>query len=325
MKYNYDNSTQYKIDSPTERHILIGYRVLLSISVLIGDSLILVGSLKYNAIKLHKILVIFVQHMAIADLLVTLFGIIPGAVSLAANDWILGDVMCYLSYIVNDTSAVVLSMLTAAIATTKMLIIKYPLRAINFSTQAGHVAALCIWIASASLPAAALLKDNQGIYFDYLLYICDYTARKPMWDKTSHAIFTTTAGIAGLMTIVGTVFSSVVLLILAKRATVGRPEGLQWQGVLTVLLTAAAHTISALSLAIYYILDCFEKDPTEFYRYSWWVTQVVVVVNFYIFGLTLPSFRKFLKGLGCCCGVISCHGAGGGSEEERQSLIDDEN
>ena len=325
MKCKYDNSTQYKIDNLTERYILIGYRVLLSISVLIGDTLILVGSLKYNAIKLHKILVIFVQHMAIADILLTLFGIIPGAVSLAANDWILGDVICYLSYIINDTSAVVLSMLTAAIATTKMLIIKYPLRAINFSTQAGHVAAICIWIASSSLPAAALLKDNQGIYFNYLLYICDYTASKSVWDKTSYTIYTTTAGTAGLMTIVGTVLSSVVLLILAKRATVGRPEGLQWQGVLTVLLTAATHTISALSLAIYYILACFEKDPTEFYRYSWWVSQVVVVVNFYIFGLTLPSFRGFLRKLGCCCGVISCLGGRSEDEEERQSLIDDEN
>ena len=173
MKYNI--TTQYKIEDLTERHILIGYRVFLCVSSLIGDSLILVGSLRYNAIKLHKILVIFVQHMAIADLLLTLFGIVPGAVSLAANDWILGDVMCYLNYFIKDTSALALYILTTAIATTKMLMIKYPLRAINFSTQAGHVAALFIWIASSSLPAAALLKDNKSMYFDYLLYTCDYT------------------------------------------------------------------------------------------------------------------------------------------------------
>ena len=103
----YDNTTQYKIDDLTERQILIGYRGLLTVSSLIGDSLILVGSLRYNAIKLHKIIVIFVQHMAVADLLLTVFGIVPGAVSLAANDWILGDVLCYLSYFFKDTCAVV--------------------------------------------------------------------------------------------------------------------------------------------------------------------------------------------------------------------------
>ena len=316
----YDNTTQYKIDDLSERQILIGYRVLLAVSSLTGDSLILVGSLRYNAIKLHKIIVIFVQHMAVADLLFTVFGIVPGAVSLAANDWILGDVMCYLSYFVKDTCAVILYMMTTAIAMTKMLIIKYPLRAINLSTKAGHIAAFSIWIAGSSLPAAALAKDNKSMFFDYLVYVCDYTCVKPIWDDISYVIYTTAVGLVVLVTIAGTVVSSVILLILAKRATVGRPEGLQWRGVLTVLLTAAAHTLLALPVTIYYVISKFCSDPTTFYRYAFWITHLVVVVNFYIFGLTLPSFRDFLKKLWCC---RSCSNDGDRLQgsDERQSLL----
>ena len=90
----HDNYTLYGIQDRTERQLLIGYRSLISVSSLIGDTLILVGSLRYSAIKLHKILVIFIQHIAVADLLFVTFGVVPGAVSLAANDWILGEVMC---------------------------------------------------------------------------------------------------------------------------------------------------------------------------------------------------------------------------------------
>ena len=90
------------------------------------------GSLRYNAIKLHKIIVIFVQHMAAADILMTIFSIIPGALSLATNAWILGDQICYLNYFLNSCLAEVQVLVTSAITISKMLIVKYPLRAMHF-------------------------------------------------------------------------------------------------------------------------------------------------------------------------------------------------
>ena len=136
--------TQYKIDNLTERQILIGYRILLSVSTLIGDTLILVGSIRYNAIKLHKIIVIFIQHMAVADILTIIFSIIPGAVSLEANEWVLEKWTCYLTYFFNDSLAAVQCLITGAIAMSKLLIVKYPLRAISFSADAAKIAVMCI-------------------------------------------------------------------------------------------------------------------------------------------------------------------------------------
>ena len=256
--------------------------------------------------------------MAIADLLLTLFGIVPGAVSLAANDWILGDVMCYLNYFIKDTSALALYSLTTAIATTKMLMIKYPLRAINFSTQVGHVAAFSIWITSSSLPAAALLKDNKSMYFDYLLYTCDYTCVEPVWNSISYTIYTTLVGLVGLITVTGTVVSSVWLLVLANRATAG--GGLRREGVLTVILTAGAHSMWALPLTAYYVISEIGRDPTTLYRWAWWISELVVIVNFYVLSLTLPCFRDFLKTL---VGYRSCLNGGERSQEseEREGLM----
>ena len=127
--------------------------------------------------------------------------------------------------------------------------------------------------------------------------MCDYNCVEPVWNSTSYTIFTTSVGVVALITIAGTVISSVVLLVLAKRATVGRSGGLQFQGVLTVLLTAAAHTLLGLPVTVYYVISKIGRDPTTFYRYGYWIAELVVIVNFYVLGLTLPSFRDYLKTL----------------------------
>ena len=257
--------------------------------------------------------------MAVADLIQNIFGIIPGAVSLAANDWILGHAMCYLSYFFRDSSGVVICMLTTAMATTKMLVIKYPLRALNFSTRVGRLVVFNIWVAGCIFPAAAIAKDSESVQFGYLLYNCVYTCKDSAWNKTSYTIYTTAVGLFVLTTIGGTVVSSIVLLILARRATAGRPGGLKRGGVLTILLTAAAHTLLVLPAAVYYIITYLGRSQTNFYRVAWWTPQLVVVVNFYILGLTLPSFRAFLKGL-VQCGSSS----NGKGEDERQSLLSED-
>ena len=293
---NRPNYTQYRIDNPTERQILIGYRILLSVSTLIGDTLILVGSIRYNAIKLHKIIVIFIQHMAVADILTIIFSIIPGAVSLEANEWVLEKWTCYLTYFFNDSLAAVQSLITGAIAMSKLLIVKYPLRAISFSADAAKIAVMCIWITGSVFPAAAIAHDIHGFYFSYVVYICDLSSPYTIeWSKIGYKIYVSTIGIVTLTSILGTVISSIWLLILAKRATDRRREGLQWQGVVTILLTAAAHFLLAMPLAVYYISRAFTKPNLYFYRYAWWTSQLGCMVNFYILGLTLPSFRAFLK------------------------------
>ena len=206
---NRPNYTQYKIDNPTDRQILIGYRILLSVSTLIGDTLILVGSIRYNAIKLHKIIVIFVQHMAVADILTIIFGIIPGAVSLEVNEWILGKSTCYLIYFFNDCLAAVQCLITGAIAMSKLLIVKFPLRAISFSTNAAKIAVICIWITGSIFPAVAIAYDIHGVFFSYVVYICDYSSPYAKWSKIGYMIYVSTIGIVSLTSILGTVISCI--------------------------------------------------------------------------------------------------------------------
>ena len=310
----------------TERQLLIGYESFVSISSLIGDMLILVGSLRYNAIKLHKVIVTFIQYIAVADLSVTVFSILPGTVSLAANDWILGDILCYLDLFAYASCASFVCQLMAAIAFSKLLIVKYPLRAISFPSKTAHLVACGMLVCSFIFPTATIATDKSGVYFDYDTYNCDYDWGSDKWTKTGIEVYSTAIGLTLLTCAVITIVSSVLLLVVARRIA-GR--GLQWQGVLTVLLTVTVHSLISIPSAIYYTAHFISPgaDLVNLYTFAVDISFVGVTANFYIFTLTLSSFRGFLKSRMRAISTLvvrslRCCTASEGEGEERRRLLD---
>jgi hypothetical protein len=235
-----DNYTLNGIHSRTDRQLLAGYVSFISISSLIGDTLILVGSLRYKAIKLHKIMVVFIQYLAVADLIVVLSSILPGAVSLAGNRWILGDLFCYFDYIAYSSTAHTISLLMGVLALSKFLIVKYPLRAIHFSRKAAHLTGCSMWVYSLIFPIAAILKDEDCVSFSYIIYNCLYESGKA-WTHTATAVYDIVVGLSVFASSAVSCVSSFMLLLLARRVSERVPGGLQWQGVIMVLAAVTFH------------------------------------------------------------------------------------
>ena len=71
---------------------------------------------------------------------------------------------------------------------------------------------------------------------------------------------------------------------------------------MTVIITAICYTLSVLPITVYLIVGVFlEKGPVagvffvEFYRIAMTALNFNVVVNFFVYSLTVTSFRQFLK------------------------------
>ena len=79
-------------------------------------------------------------------------------------------------------------------------------------------------------------------------------------------------------------------------------ESLRWQGIATVVLTASVYVVAFLPGSIYYIAKPFvEKDPDEpgmfhiqYYRFANGIHRINILSNFFIYSLTVTSFRRFL-------------------------------
>ena len=71
---------------------------------------------------------------------------------------------------------------------------------------------------------------------------------------------------------------------------------------MTVVLTAAVYSVSFVPITIYFIMKPFvEKGPEpgpfylEFYRVAVSASNFNVLANFFVYSLTVTSFRNFLK------------------------------
>ncbi|KAL5264555.1 hypothetical protein ACHWQZ_G005597 [Mnemiopsis leidyi] len=74
---------------------LLTYNSLVILLGMFGNSLVLVGSVKYNAIRMEENSVILLEHVAAADVMATLFQFVPMLATLAAERWVLGKFLCY--------------------------------------------------------------------------------------------------------------------------------------------------------------------------------------------------------------------------------------
>jgi hypothetical protein len=96
------------------------------------------------------------------------------------------------------------------------------------------------------------------------------------------------------------VVATAMILFVARRVATELRRGLKWQGLLTVVLTAVVYSIAFLPSTVYYIYlykvgwksDSFSVN---FYRVEIAIESVHVITNFFIYCLTVDSFRAFLS------------------------------
>jgi hypothetical protein len=78
---------------------------------------------------------------------------------------------------------------------------------------------------------------------------------------------------------------------------------MKWQGVLTVVFTAVVYSIAFLPNTVYHIgepfvgVESLKSEPfrVTFFRVAASVLTVNVIANFFIYCLTVNSFRAFLR------------------------------
>lgn len=314
-----NNYTMFGIHSKAERDLLMTYRVLTAISCLLGDTLILIGTIRYKAVKLHHIIVILMQHMAVADILLAIFNTIPGIISLSYNKWQFGLIFCYVSYYVRDCCLSAINILTFFMGLSKMLITRYPMEAFTMDSQkVGQRICASVWVLSCIFPTAAISKDPLSIYFSYILYNCDIECSLDLWKPKEKIVYLTSIGLIILGSVIGSIVSNTLLIIKVKKVT--RRDGLQLQGFITIILSVAAHVAFALPIASFYISTNFVSKENMFvhktlYRFGYFLTVMASPSCFLILAASQQSFRAFLMS------TIRKFVWYRGSEGERQRII----
>ena len=293
----FSNSTLYSISSNTSRHIWAVFFIFVLLSSLVGDTTILISSIRYRAMRLHKVVVVIIQHIAVCDLLVSLFStsVLPRAVTLIAGGWELGTPLCYVMVYNAYYFVPVGNLLICAMTASKLFILMFPFRASSLRVKYAHAVCAGIWASVLIIPATNLVSDHDDVVFNYRTCVCD-------WGYTSEAWYWLRPLFATIFVFLPSVFvvaTTVALLVVARKIARRGQENLKWQGITTTVLVAVVYCVSVLPYSIYHFAASSVKDQSgflhnDFSRIAESFLCLNTISNFYIYSLTVSSFRRFL-------------------------------
>ena len=253
MSYNYSNCTLFGIQNKAERYVYGGWFVFVITCSLLGDTTILVASIRYQAFKLQKIVVACIQHIAVCDLLVTICTSIPQLVSLIKDSKRNSSILPIISFFMISYEYSVSINLVSTMTLGKLLSLKYPFRAGTWTTAKIHKFCAGIWITALFAPVLHILVDKEDIVFDCRVYTYTHTYTSSIW-KILLPIFSLVVLVTPNVIIV---VSTVLLLKEARRVVTDSRKSLRWQGIMTVVLTATVSIITFLPPAVYLIAEPF--------------------------------------------------------------------
>ena len=292
------NYTQFAIQNSTVRYCWASFHILVLLSSLIGDCLVLCGSLQRNVFKLNPLIVTVIQYIAVSDLMYAIFSVLPSVISLLADSWILGDVLCYLRaylvYFVYTASLYLLAIMT----TSKLLLLKFPIRFSNWSRKKGHVLCCTSLIPAALSPLLFLVINKSDVGFDYKTYTCDYMfTEQDVWESLRPLI--AILNLFAPTTIIVATTVPTLKYIADARQTAKRARGsIPWQGAVTVSLTAVVCCVAILPSVVLNVGGSFLVNTgdlkLQFTRVAKFLLSINIMSNFYIYTLTVKSFRQFL-------------------------------
>ena len=286
----------YQISNTTERKVLILWSLTVLLTSLAGDSIILLATVKYNAIKQHKVIVAVMQHMAVSDLLQTIFRVLPTTVAFITDRWAMGDASCHAREYIEYFSTELTMVLTCALTTLKLLLVRYPLKTGPWSTRLGQKICCGMWVLVLCLYLPKLLgffvHSGDTFRFNYLDYTCNHPQAGYLKSYVLISYF-----IVLLLSFVVVITTSALLLLSARRSAARQGERVRWEGITTVLLTVGVLLVSHLPWFVVCATDVVlrrEHSPTA-WRAVLYLQYLNITANFFVYSLSVRSFRHFLR------------------------------
>ena len=275
--------------------VLFLYLLFVVLSSLIGDTFILVASIRYNAIKLNKFIIVVMQYIAVCDLLRAMGYILPSMVSMGENmSWIssfekLGIAYFFMVLFVDLTTILIGSVLISVLTLSKLLMLAFPERTRKWTAKVAHLICVLSWIGIIILMICFVAIPQNGNNLFYKFRHTQHSSTGFMSKYAGHLIDRIMVILiipTGL--IITTTLATLFYLNKARKTSRRSGGQVRWQGMVTVTATATVYCISSVPMIA-------ANGSSTFVKTAWYLSTLNTISNFYIYILTIPSFRHFVK------------------------------
>ena len=149
-QYHHQNNT---LDLTTSQIVILGiYCSIMTSLGLIGNCTVIYSTFRYKAIRLDRVSLLFVQNLAVADVLYTIFVILSATVTFLAGGWVLGVAWCDVGAQLGFTPAVANFLFVMYISLYRLFLVTHPFQAIKMRTA--RLGCGSSWSVAVAVPAA---------------------------------------------------------------------------------------------------------------------------------------------------------------------------
>ena len=295
------NSTEFDRDNWTSgyqttygRYLLIGWCALTLLISLPGNTLILVASIKYNAIRLDKVAIILIENIAVADMGVALFTILPRMASAIAAGWEYAcDVSAPVTLLFSGASILMMS----ALNLSKLTCLLFPLRARMRTHTQGRIIAASLWVCIVLLicllqiVTQILLGKFMGTYYDTHHYCCIIDPQPKVRLLFADVFATFIIVPIGTMAV-----TTIWLMVYVKKV-----RGISKESVVTLITISLVFFVSFIPIVIGRLFTAqiylFGHDSYYYFEFVYGVCYLNYIANPFVYFFTVKSFNGFVVNL----------------------------
>ena len=282
--------------SQVERYTLIGWTFFTLICCIIGNTIILLATSRYRAIRLDKTSVVLIKSIAICDLVTGIFMVHPTLASLIHGGWPYGTVSCYVFSYIKIPSFIAALLLICGLHLSKLHTLLKPLDALGRNSKPGHKISAVVLVLSLIPSLVQMVIDIRDVAFDYRSFMCTYLFSAPI-SQTFSNLFITLFVIFPNLIVVGT---SIALLRVIRRA-----EGRVKQGIRTKFYVGLAYIIVNGPMMLHLLFlrnfsNVVSPDARRFYennlfRAASFFALSNCFLNFFVYYRSVKSFNVFVR------------------------------
>ena len=290
---------------PTDamRYFLIFWSLLNFLLSLSGNTLVLVSSIKYHAIKLDEVSVILIRYLAVADLMNCVPKSLTSVLGLILKRWVLGSFLCASSMIIHSITAIVSMFLICALNVNKTMSLKFPLQSRLKTKKQGRIIAVCVWVFAVISTVLCGVLTKMTFIFRRNIMNCGDMAEYQIIKEVVFAAYS-------IIPVVFIVSTTLWLLRFVQKA-----RGLNVKGSMTLLSVSIVFIVSWGPYGVYYCImsissDNFKRNNAVFLAGFETIGTYITFVNFssnpLVYYLSVSSFNKFVSRF-VCKGQVAAH------------------
>ena len=296
-----DTSAGYLPWTEVEVIFLGMYCTIATVLGLIGNSIVIYSSIRYNAVELDRISLIFTQHLALADILYILIEVFPASTTFMAGKYVLGNGYCFLSAQLPFIPGTVNSLIVLSITGYRLRMITFPF--LNVSKNTVFVLLAVIWVVGLTGTVISLSYRSSSL-FDPVSVSCSsdiYTV-----GGTATLLLDVVVGVFIFIPLIAVTIMNFILVVVAIKSANRHNEYPNFWGLLTVCCISGLYIISWVPLIIYMVVETSEfPAPPSLRLMGFYCIFLNTFIGPILYTLTNKRFGRHVKGL--LCSILFCH------------------